>query len=317
MNKMNKLFMFSLLPMLFLSSCSPRQDIPGGYNPNNKLVTSVTLDVSGEINMEIGETLTATPTITFVNDEEVEVTKLWKTSRPNVASVDNGFVVGLGVGKTTISFIAGYKMAFFNVVIEDGGVLPPTPPVDEFSLSITPTNKTIDVDETFSVEVTVNHPELVDDPSYTLQSDNPSVASVNDSGLVTGLKGGTAHIIASSNGKTATCTVNVNEYERDYDCEIYFFIDYNNIDEEDDTGTKLVKTFEWYTDRPLSESGQVPANPTNALDPAFPYFIGWSSHTIIDTKEDLWDMEHDVVGSAHFLYLYGIWSDVPAGSYNI
>lgn len=51
--------------------------------------------------------------------------------------------------------------------------------------------------------------------------------------------------------------------------------------------------------------------PTNAMatDPAFPNFLGWSSHTIIDSEEDLWDFETDMIlsGERTYLYLYGIW----------
>ena len=119
----------------------------------------------------------------------------------------------------------------------------------------------------------------------------------------------TKNPISESSGESSE-----GEEEKDYDCEIFFFIDYNNIDENDETGTKLIRHFEWYTDKPLALSGKVPQNPTHPLDPAFPYFVGWSSHTIIDSLDDLWKMDTDVVGSAHFLYLYGIWSDVPSGS---
>lgn len=103
--------------------------------------------------------------------------------------------------------------------------------------------------------------------------------------------------------------------DEDKQCTVYFFIDYNNIDENDKTGTKLLAKFKWYGDRPISESGLVPSNPTQAMDPAFPYFIGWSNHTIIDTKDDLWNMTSDVIGNGYYFYLYGIWSDVSVGEF--
>ena len=103
--------------------------------------------------------------------------------------------------------------------------------------------------------------------------------------------------------------------DEDMQCTVYFFIDYNNIDEKDETKTKLLAKFKWYGDRPISESGKVPANPTQSMDPAFPYFIGWSNHTIIDTKDDLWNVETDTIGNGYYFYLYGIWSDVSAGEF--
>lgn len=309
MKKFAKLFALFLLPTLFLASCGGES---GGETVDyNKNVTSVTLDVVGQTNMQIGDTLTVTPIITYKDDQEVPVNKLWKSSRPNVATINNGMVAAVGIGKATISYIAGYKMAYFDVVVSSGEE--PVNP-DIFSLTVIPTETSLEVGESFMLRVTVNHPELVEDPSYTLSSDDTNVATVTQEGLVRGIGEGTAHIVASSNGTSATCTVTVTPVEEEYDCTIYFFIDYNNIDENDETGAKLVKKFDWYADRPLGESGQVPNNPTTALDPAFPYFVGWSAHPIIDTLDDLWDMEHDVLGSAHYIYLFGIWSDVEIGA---
>ena len=107
----------------------------------------------------------------------------------------------------------------------------------------------------------------------------------------------------------------MDDEDEDKQCTVYFFIDYNNIDEKDETGTKLLAKFKWYGDRPISESGLVPSNPTQSMDPAFPYFIGWSNHTIIDTKDDLWNINSDVIGNGYYFYLYGIWSDVSAGEF--
>lgn len=310
MKKINKLFALFLLPLLFLASCNE-----GGGEETvdyNKNVTSVTLDVVGQTNMKIGDTLVVTPYITYKDGQEVPVTKLWKSSRPNVATVNNGMVAAVGIGKSTISYIAGYKMAYFDIVVSNGES--PVDP-DIFSLTIIPTEASIEVGESFMLRVIVNHPELVIDPSYTLTSDNPDVATVTEEGLVTGISQGDANIIAASNGVEVICAVTVSpKEEEDYDCTIYFFIDYNNVDDSDETGTKLIKSFDWYADRPLSQSGEVPNNPTVGLDPAFPYFIGWSAHPIIDTLDDLWDMEHDVLGSSHYIYLYGIWSDVAIGA---
>ena len=112
--------------------------------------------------------------------------------------------------------------------------------------------------------------------------------------------------------------INVSDEDFAKNISVYFFIDYNNVDTSDTTGTKLLAQFKWYADRPISQSGLVPTNinDSKAMDPAFPYFIGWSSHTIIDTKNDLWNMDTDLIGSSlSFIYFYGIWSDVPQGGF--
>ena len=90
-----------------------------------------------------------------------------------------------------------------------------------------------------------------------------------------------------------------------------------DINMEDETGTKRLAMFNWYQNEPLTNA-PVPANPkdSDAPDPAFPYFIGWSSHSIIDSKEQLWKMDTDTPGSVYVLYIFGIWADVPVGEFN-
>ena len=123
-------------------------------------------------------------------------------------------------------------------------------------------------------------------------------------------------MIATSGDASAKCHVTiVNEEDPgDKDYTIYFYIDYNNVDPKDNT--KLLAKFDWYYDRPFSESGQVPTVTNDmALDPAFPYFIGWSTHPIIDTKDNLWDLNRDTVADlpmvSYTVILYGQWMDVP------
>ena len=52
-------------------------------------------------------------------------------------------------------------------------------------------------------------PKDATDKTVVWSSDNPAVASVDQTGLVTAMTSGTAKIIAASGGKSATCTVNV------------------------------------------------------------------------------------------------------------
>lgn len=248
MKNIVKLFTVSLLSFAILASCGTNND----KNANgNLLVSSVSLDETIK-ELELNDSFQLTPQVTLKEGSEGATYDVeWRSSNPYVASVTNeGLVTALSAGDTTISIIAGYKMASCQVHVPGEGDEPvppgPTPP--------TP-------------------------PGPTPGPDDPE------------------------------------EEDEDKECTVYFFIDYNNIDENDTTGTKLLAKFKWYGDRPISESGLVPANPTTSLDPAFPYFIGWSNHTIIDTKDDLWDMSSDVIGNGYYFYLYGIWSDVSQGEF--
>ena len=316
-----KKLLLGLLLTLGLSACTNVTPISNN-SANNKKVEEVTLDVSGEVIMEKGQTLTVTPTIKFADDQEVDIDKVWTSSRPKVATVADGVVTALGAGSSKISFIAGLKIAYFTVTIygqdSGGGSGGDTPsPVDPkvASISLSTYSRTISINETFQLVVTLVNPEGLDE-TVTFASEDAAVATIDTEGNVKGIAAGNTNIVVTALGKTAKCEITVKTEdapveEDDYDFTVFFFIDYNNIDENDETGTKLLAKFGWYHNEPIANSGKVPANPTTALDPAFPYFVGWSTHTIIDTKDDLCDFSTYVVENAHFLFVYGIWSDVP------
>lgn len=296
MKKNFKTLLFVAATLLGISSCAPTPTKPN----YDKYVTGVSLD-KNYIELDVKQQFTLTPTISYKDNEKVDVFTQWISGDTTVATVENGVITAKASGDCNISFIAGYKQAICQVHVKGQiGPVPPGPTPGEFSITLNRASAEISILETLTLYATTSEPATV-----TWSSTNAEVAIVNQVGEVTPLAGGTTTIIASANGKSATCTVTVNE-EADYDCTIYFFIDYNNIDEEDTTGTKLIAKFDWYQEIPLSESGKVPANPTNPMDPAFPRFLGWSAHTIIDQESDLWNMETDSCHS-YFLYLYGIW----------
>lgn len=230
----------------------------------------------------------------------------WKSNDEDVATVNNGEITAVAVGETDV-------VATYNSIISKCHVTVSSEAV-EYQLSLNPTSKTIAPRESFTLEVVTNDPSV----TVTFSSSNESVATVESNGQVNGLRNGNAVITATGGGKSATCNVTVQEkVDPQKVVDVYFFLDYNNIDMEDTTGKKLLATFKWYQDKPFvgDEVAPIPSDPTEYTDDAFPYFIGWSSHTIIDTKNDLWNLEEDVVGQKYFLYLYGIWSDVPRGEF--
>ncbi len=304
MKNMKKLFA-SLLLLVGLVSCATTNVNTKDLSANNRLVNEVTLSQSGEIVLEVGETLEVTPTISFKENKEVEVDTKWVSSRPKVASVDNGLVTALSGGSAVITFIAGYKAANFTVTINSAYQEEET----KEGLTLNTYSRSLQVGASFQLSATLTGSE----EAISYSSENSAVASVNETGLVTGVSEGNTNIVVTAGALSAKCVVVVSssqEEEEEFDFTVYFFIDYNNIDENDTTGTKLLAKFGWYHNEPIANSGKVPANPTTALDPAFPYFVGWSTHTIIDTKDDLCDLSTYKVENAHFLFIYGIWSDV-------
>ena len=90
----------------------------------------------------------------------------------------------------------------------------------------------------------------------------------------------------------------------EYDKTVYvcFYIDYNRVDI-----TKPLKDFMWYPGVPLPMEEIPDMTGVESLD-GFSEFVGWSSHTLIDDLEDLWDFETDVASSdAISLDLFGVW----------
>ena len=314
MKKFNLLFGASLLLTLGLASCSnTNANTEPDLSYNNRLVEEVTFDID-YYSLTIGESLHITPTIKFKNNKEVEVSKAWKSSKTTVATVDEGLVYGVGSGTTYITFRAGFKMASCTIVIP-GSDTPtptpepgpgPTPEPGEFTITLSSTSLTLSPGGNASL--TASTSEAAD---VSWSSSNENVAKY-ENGKVVAVGLGNCTITASANNKSASCSVTVKEASEDdpdRNVTVYFFLDYNNVDMYDESGTKLLAKFKWYQDRPLTDA-PLPEDPSAAADPAFPYFVGWSSHTIIDTKDDLWDLENDVIGTRTFIFIYGIWSDV-------
>ena len=325
--KKNRLLLLSaILALASLSGC--------GKNDQNKqlendlAVTGVTLNVT-YASVEAGESITLEPTIHFKDDNPVECYTEWRSNNQKVATVsEGGAVLALKSGYAAVTFIAGYKSASCSITVPSHDVTPVTPvdpdhPVipGEFTISLNASSINLTEGSSFKLEATTSEQAEV-----TWTSSDPTVATVGENGLVVGIKEGNAVITASANGKTATCEVSViyvnpDEEELppsdDMTLHIYFFIDYNNVDESDLTGTKCLAKFWWYPDRAIGDSGQVPVAPTKAPTPEFPYFAGWSIHPIVDSKDDLinvntYVLPDDMQGRS-FLYIYGIWTDVQGG----
>ena len=325
MKKM-RLMLASILAFIGLAGCNQQKQQT--FNENDLKVTAVTLDVSYQ-KLEVDQSITLTPTISYQDDEVVEVFKEWRTSNPKIASVDqSGLVVALKKGRCAITFLAGYKSASCSIEVvgeeEDTNYVVPVTEVDnssaqpgEFSLRINTMSLTLKTGDSYQLVATTS-----EEAAVSWSSSNEEVATVTQSGMVTALKEGTASIHATSNGKSVSCEVTVSDeqqelpHDDDMTVHIYFFLDYNNADEDDTTGKKLLTHFWWYDDKPIAESGKVPANPTTSPTPDFPYFAGWSNHPIIDSKDKLLDLTTYKVGddgSRSFLYIYGIWTDVQGG----
>ena len=149
--------------------------------------------------MVVGETQTLTATISPSNATDKSVT--WSSSNNSVATVSStGVVTAKAVGEATLT-----------VKTNDGGY--------------TATCMVRVYNEVGYLYLSINHLQLVEGMSYTMSassttteidwsSDNPSVASVSTSGVITTKAVGQATITARAGNKEALCVVYV--YYRDY-----------------------------------------------------------------------------------------------------
>lgn len=131
----------------------------------------------------------------------------WVSTRPSIATVDqNGKVTGVAEGSTTIT-----------VSTSDDNILASCTVNVQFrhveSISLNKTELTLFAGKKEILYTTIT-PTEASNKNVIWQSSDPSVATVNNSGEVTGIALGTASITAKSvdGDKTATCEVIITDY---------------------------------------------------------------------------------------------------------
>lgn len=332
MKNMFKLALSSLGLLTFgLASCGNVAPSGDNYSYNNKFVESVTLSSTYE-SCSIGDIFTLFSEIKFKDDKSLDVSMRWASSKTSVARLtvapDNKSAVVdvVGSGTTQISFIAGYRLAICEVYVPSVEPTPtPTPTPDpeqgETKITLSPASRTVSVGEEFNLTATVS--PLADASFASSNTEVITIGETTASACVVHAVGkGEADVIVMAGDTTVKCHVNVldSEEEGEKEYTVYFFIDYNNTDPKNET--HLLASFDWYYDRPLIEAKKpngeslIPTVTNDmAMDEAFPYFIGWSTHPIIDTKENLWDLNKDTIADlpmmSYTVTLYGQWFDVP------
>jgi uncharacterized protein YjdB len=166
-------------------------------------VSSIALDKS-TITLTEGESWTLSATVKPDNATDKSVT--WSSSNTSVAKVEGGKVTAVAQGTATITAKAGDKSATCKVTVEKNSV-----PVS--SITLNKTSLTLAEGESQTLTATVN-PDNATDKTITWTSSNKNVATVAD-GKVTAIAKGSATITASAGGKSASCSVSVQQKEED------------------------------------------------------------------------------------------------------
>ena len=160
--------------------------------------TAVTLNTT-ELTISKGASATLFLTVT---PEDFTDAVSWKSSNTSVATIsDTGVVKAVGLGTATIKVVVGGESASCKVTVQQ--------PVTGITLN--KTSLTLEALETSQLTATVN-PSTAVDRRVSWSSSAPEIASVDENGLVTAHKKGSATITVSAmdgSGVTRTCAVTV------------------------------------------------------------------------------------------------------------
>ncbi len=160
-------------------------------------VESVTLNES-YAEMMVNHTLNLIPTV--LPEDATDKTVIWKSSNPEVATVDgDGIVTALSLGDTQITASVATKSAICHIKVV------PTPAE---SISLEPDKATMRVGGSVKLTETI-YPDDTTDKSVTWTSSNPAVATVDGEGNVTALALGEAEITAQCGDVSAKSLITV------------------------------------------------------------------------------------------------------------
>ncbi len=131
--------------------------------------------------------------LVIVNPTELSSSKLtWKSDNPEVVSVDeNGVITGLSVGKATIT-VTGENGKTTTCVIN---VVSNEIPVEK--IMVTPNKTNMDVDSVLQLSVKIE-PSNATNRDLIWTSSDESIATVDNKGIVKGLKAGKVTITAKT-----------------------------------------------------------------------------------------------------------------------
>ena len=152
----------------------------------------------------IGETVQLNATIKDAKDQTVPgATVTWQSSNPSVAEVNSsGLVTARANGTATITATSGGESTSVTITVAQA----------LSTIAINPASATlVAIGETLQLSTMVKDAkdQIITGATVGWSSNNPAVAEVNSSGLVTARANGTATITATLGGKSTTVTITV------------------------------------------------------------------------------------------------------------
>lgn len=145
--------------------------------------------------IEVGSSITYGATYFDNTSQETDATFEWLSATPAIATVDgNGVATGVSGGTTTITVSANGLSSERLLLVRQLE-----------RIEVTGTNTGVLIGETMQLSATYFNPSGVATlTTISWTSSNPAIASVDATGLVTGVTAGQVAISASANGVTST-----------------------------------------------------------------------------------------------------------------
>ena len=192
--------------------------------------------------LQLGETLQLSVEALDENGQAVAGVEFsWESSNTSVATVDaTGLVTAVAEGTATITASAGDVQAMVEITVVSA-----TQPV--VSVEVSPSAETITLGGTLqlSAEAFDENGQAVAGVEFSWESNNTSVATVDATGLVTGVAEGSATIFASAGSVQGRAHIAVVNPVASPDREILVAL-YNATD-----GPNWIDSDNWLTDAPL------------------------------------------------------------------
>jgi uncharacterized protein YjdB len=176
--------------------------------PPNPVVTAVTVSpASASVDVGATSALQATVTNQFGNPMTGQ-TVTWSTGNATAATVSSsGVVTGVAAGPATITATSSGKSGTSNITVT--AVPPPGPVVT--TVTVAPTSASIVAGSATTLQATVKdqNGNVMTGQTVTWSTSSAAAATVNSSGVVTGVAAGSATITATSSGKAGTSSITV------------------------------------------------------------------------------------------------------------
>ena len=164
-------------------------------------LTGISLDKTA-LELSKGQSSEALKVIYTPADTTDDKTVTWSSADEEIATVKNGVVTAKATGTTKITATVGTHKAECTVTVN----------AKLTGIKVTPDKVTVEKGQKANLNVTYLPADTTDEKAVTWKSENESVATVDENGVVTAVAGGKTKVIATAkanNKITAVCEVKV------------------------------------------------------------------------------------------------------------